>query len=459
MNPENKEENQNNSVTEPTDEIKWGNEEIQTTVDESFMYKDPNASATPATPAPAPTAPEVPETNVPPVTPTPTPAPEPTPVPETPIQQEVPANVEQTISESEVTPVRTETPANPVVMNETATPEEPKQEEAPIEPKLEEEPALRKRSKLSTFFLICLFAFLFAFVFYLPEISEYISIQMSHANDVPEVTPTPSPSQTPEVPSDTVKFSLETIANEYNKNETVLALRDQYASSVIEAKVVDNTLVLTYQSPLQSLNLTSTYTLEGTILTNTSADSVTLPLLVDVISVLQGNPKNATAFYFEQDMSSYLVETDGIELHKNSDGTYTTEININGQMNVNNTMTQAIELSDLQAYTEELNTNSSSLTIPKGNLLLVKQPTNTNYVLYLGEKNSLGNDAYNALLAVVQFYLSGQANSFKSSYPAIVPQETIVGNVKVNVVLGEDEILNTFNALGSYQVLRIEITK
>lgn len=469
------------------DELKWGSEKVNTTVGAEYTYKDPNAStpkveatvnntvpeslddaelldATNTLPKvdpamsttvnqPVPPVantvtnnapnPEMVEQDPPkieePLKPVTTPLPGVTPVSPVPVQQEAPSLV---AASPVPTPETQETPS--VVLPDSKV-------------NMEEEPP--KKGKAKTILLILLFVFLLAFVLYLPDISAYIQLSMSKQN-MPPATPTPSPSESvvPNVPSLTLPFTLEQISASFTEDERVQTLIKSDDSTTITSHVQDNTLTITYKSSNLGVDSTSTYTLEEDVLSSNNADQTTLAILVDVISILEGNQKNATDFYFTQDMSSYLLETDGIALALNEDGTYQVQIKLTQTMNVNGTPSSNLTNQDLESYTEELNKNDASLSLPKGDVLLLKQPTNSNYLLYIGEKNSLGDAAYQTLLTVVGFYLGNELSTFKAAYPSITEGEVTAGNVKISIV-GEDEIMNTFNALGSYQVLKVEITK
>ncbi len=471
MNPENKQDNTQNTTPNTTpasasDEIKWGNEEIQTTVDESYMYKDPNASTTTAastptttpseppketqTPAPA-VAPVTQTTNTTVTSQTAPASPAPT-VTET-IKEEVPPKVEPTISESEVTPVRTETPANPVAMTN-----QPTTQTMPSATPATPETPPKKRSKFTMFLTVVLLAGVFVFIFFLPDISAYINIKNSGVGELPPVTPSP----TPTAPTATIVPSkmvhLEDIAEAFNQDEKVVAMKENTENFVLNLVSTENTLEVNYQNQEQSINVTNVYTLEETILSTQNANPEIAQILVDIISVLQGNEKGKTNFYFEQDMSSYLLATDGIELSKNADGTLNIKIDLAGQMNLTNPTNISIESTDLDAYKTELNNPKASVSIPKGDLLLIKQENDSNFVLYLGDKGTLGNNAYQSLLNIVKFYLNDEVTSFQTGYPSIVLGESVVGKVSLKVV-EDDDIMDTFNSIGTYQVLRIEITK
>lgn len=414
-----------NETKDGKQELKWGNEEIKQTIDNDYLYKDPTKSMNEVEPV-------VEENNTNVEVPTAVQIEPPVVEPVVPIQPQIDDTKTVSLEEENVSLVPTLEP--PVLENE-------------------------KKGKLRGILLFFLFVFLFAFIMFLPEITEFINTQKYKAeNNKP--TPTPSATATP-IASPDFEISLDSIADAFNTNETVISMKASSIDTILTASVRDKTLVITYQVPSNNIDFVNTYTLENDILSTTSADSTTGPILVEVISLLQGNSKGSSKLFFQQDSALYLLAVDGIELRSNEDNTWQIKVDLTKKMNVIDPSTVSIELSDLEKNRDTLMVADSSDYLSKGNIVLMKETSQleNRYIIYLGEKGEFSDNSYKSLLAIVEFYLDRDVDGFKNAYPSIIQEEKIIDKVKVSIPTNEDENIDAFNRLGTYQVLLIEITK
>lgn len=311
--------------------------------------------------------------------------------------------------------------------------------------------------KASTFLLVLLFIFLLAFIFFLPDITNYINL----ARDKSKVTATPTPTAT-ETPVPTKKpellTSLDDIATAFNQNELVVNIVNQVEGTILEAKVENNTLNVTYQVPSQNINAIDRYDLKDGILSVTNANSVSAPILVEVISQLQGNTKNQTAAFFETTDPQFTIELNGIEIAYTEMKELNMKIDLTQKMKTFDSETSAITLNYLKERSDSLLGNDL-YSVSEGNFYFMKSISDQkHYTLYLGEKSQLDESGYQSLLAIVEFYLGQEVEEFKKNYSSIVEEEQTIGNVVVSKNI-DDETKEIFNRIGSYDILKIDITK
>lgn len=311
--------------------------------------------------------------------------------------------------------------------------------------------------KKSTILLVLLFLFLLAFIFFLPDITNYINL----ARDKSKVTATPTPTTT-ETPVPTKKpellTSLDEIATAFNQNELVVNTINQVEGTILEAKVEKNTLNVTYQVPTQNINAIDRYDLKDGILSVTNANSVSAPILVEIISQLQGNVENQTAAFFETTSPQFTIELNGIEIAYTELKELNMKIDLTKKMKTFDSEMNSISIDYLKERSDSLLGNDL-YSVSEGNFYLMKNISDQKqYTLYLGEKSQLDESGYQSLLAIVEFYLGQEVEEFKKNYSSIVEEEQTIGNVVVSKNI-DDETKEIFNRVGSYDILKIDITK
>lgn len=196
--------------------------------------------------------------------------------------------------------------------------------------------------KKSSIGLILLFVCLLLFVFFLPEITNYINLirtrQEVQGSPTHTATPSPiapSPSSVP-TPSPKPVISLENVVDRFNRSQMVQEIKEKDEQIVLHATQKEGIMTIDYQVPVAPTSRSSTYERKESILSSTNADMTTATILVEVISQLQGNEKGIGKMIFEGDLTQYSLSENGISIEVNPNETLTIKIDLSKQLEISN---------------------------------------------------------------------------------------------------------------------------
>lgn len=215
-----------------------------------------------------------------------------------------------------------------------------KPETSRLEDSISSEEIQQVGGKKSSIGLVLLFVCLLLFVFFLPDIANYINLiktrqevqgSPTHTASPSPIVPTPS-----EVPTPSPKpvISLENIVDRFNRSQMVEEIKKEDAQIVLLATQKEGVMTIDYQVPVAPTSRSSTYQRKESILSSTNADITTATILVEVISQLQGNNEGIAKMIFEGDLTQYSLSENGISIEVNPNETLTLQIDLSKQLEI-----------------------------------------------------------------------------------------------------------------------------
>lgn len=157
------------------------------------------------------------------------------------------------------------------------------------------------------------------------------------------------------------------------------------------------------------------------------------------------------------EFNSFSLETNGVESIKRN-GKFYNKLDVSHQITIINTVSQAIEVSDLENIKDIL-INEGNYQTSKGNIILYKTNTDTEIKISIMEKNVLTDNSYKSLISTLMILLdSTKVEEFKNKYPGISINTTFDNYIiEINPELTELE--RSIITEDNYQLIRVTIIK